>query len=339
QLAQKLDPNDPTAWLYSALLKEQGNRVNEAVRDLEKSKELNDNRSIFRSRLLLDQDRAVRSANLASIYRDAGMFDVSVQEASRAVNYDYANHSAHLFLANSYDYLRDPKNINLRYEAPWFSELLVANLLAPASGGSLSRNISQQEYSQFFEGNHFGVFSSTEYRSGGDWSQAGSQYGVIGNTSYSLDASYRSENGQRPNNDLEELFFAGRFKQQFTPQDSVFLQVSWFDFESGDLSQYYDQQMASQTLRVTEKQEPKVILGYHHEWAPGNHTLLLASRFDDTLTLRDTAPVVPFYASGTEVFPPFTPYFTFDPTPDPLSLRYRRELEAYFAEIQQIWQT
>jgi outer membrane receptor protein involved in Fe transport len=339
QLAQKLDANDPTAWLYAALLKEQGNRVNEAVSDLEKSKELNDNRSIFRSRLLLDQDRAVRSANLASIYRDAGMFDVSVQEASRAVNYDYANYSAHLFLANSYDYLRDPNNINLRYEAPWFSELLVANLLAPASGGSLSRNISQQEYSQFFEGNHLGVFSSTEYRSSGDWSQAGSQYGVIGNTSYSLDASYRSENGQRPNNDLEELFFAGRFKQQFTPQDSVFLQVSWFDFESGDLAQYYDQQMASRTLRVTEKQEPNVTLGYHHEWAPGNHTLLLAARFDDTLTLKDSAPVIPFYASGTGVFPPFDPYFTFDPTPDPLSLRYRRELEAYFAEIQQIWQT
>jgi outer membrane receptor protein involved in Fe transport len=330
-LAKKLDPNDPTAWLYSALLNQQGNRVNEAVRDLEKSKELNDNRSVFRSQLLLDQDQAVRSANLASIYRDAGMFDVSVQEASRAVNYDYGNHSAHLFLADSYDYLRDPKNINLRYEAPWFSELLVANLLAPAGAGSLSQNISQQEYSRFFEGDHLGVFSATEYRSGGDWTQLGSQYGIFGNSSYSLDASYRSENGQRPNNDLEELYFAGRFKQQLTPQDSVFLQVSWFDFESGDLSQYYDQRQASRTLRVTERQEPNVIAGFHHEWAPGHHTLLMAARFDDTLTLKDSAPIIPFY------FPPL-PSFTID-TNFPVSLDYRRELEAYFAELQQIWQT
>jgi Tfp pilus assembly protein PilF len=330
-LAKKLDPNDPTAWLYSALLNQQGNRVNEAIRDLEKSKELNDNRSVFRSRLLLDQDRAVRGANLASIYRDAGMFDVSVQEASRAVNYDYGNYSAHLFLADSYDYLRDPKNINLRYEAPWFSELLVANLLAPAGAGSLSQNISQQEYSRFFEGDHFGLFSATEYRSGGDWTQLGSQYGIIDGASYSLDASYRSENGQRPNNDLEELYFAERFKQQFTPQDSLFLQVSWFDFESGDLSQYYDQRSASQTLRVTERQEPNVIAGYHHEWAPGNHTLLMAARFDDTLTLKDSAPVIPFY------FPPL-PSFTID-TNFPVSLDYRRELEAYFVELQQIWQT
>src|SRR4029079_10863330 len=83
--AAALDPNDPTAWLYLALLKQQENRINEATSDLEASQERNDNRSLFRSRLLLDEDRAVRSANLASIYRDAGMFDVSVHEASRAV--------------------------------------------------------------------------------------------------------------------------------------------------------------------------------------------------------------------------------------------------------------
>jgi len=117
-LAQRLDPNDPTSWLYSALVNQQHNQVNEAVRDLEHSQDLNDNRRVFRSKLLLDQDRAVRSANLATIYRDAGMTDLSVREASRAVNNDFANYSAHLFLAESYDALRDPKLLNLRYETP-----------------------------------------------------------------------------------------------------------------------------------------------------------------------------------------------------------------------------
>src|SRR6184192_1097871 len=98
---------------------------------------------VFRSKLLLDQDRAVRGANLAAIYRDAGMTEVSVREATRAVNSDYANYSAHLFLANSYDALRDPKQINLRYETPWLSELLMANLLSPVGGGSLSQYVSQ----------------------------------------------------------------------------------------------------------------------------------------------------------------------------------------------------
>src|SRR5262249_45220262 len=137
KIARGLDPNDPTSWLYSALLKQQQNRINEAVDDLEASQERNDNRSLFRSRLLLDEDRAVRSANLVSIYRDVGMFDYSIREASRAVTADYANYSAHLFLANSYNELRDPNLINLRYETATFSEYLVANLLAPVGATPL----------------------------------------------------------------------------------------------------------------------------------------------------------------------------------------------------------
>lgn len=346
QLAKDLDPNDPTAWLYSALLKEQQNRINEAVEDLETSKELNQNRSVFRSRLLLDHDQSVRSANLAAIYRDAGLIDHSVQEAARAVNYDYGNYSAHLFLASSYDALRDPRLINLRYETPWFSELLVANLLAPASGGTLSPTISQQEYSRFFAGQRFGVFSSTEYLSSGDWLQSGSQYGIFGNSSYSLDAYYRTEQGQRPNNDSEQLSLSGAFKQQLTAQDSVFVQVGYVDLESGDVAQYYNQDgtlagvpAPSRTLRVSEKQEPNVLLGYHREWAPGSHTLFLAGRFDDTLTLNDES-ARPLYLERF-VFLDIGGALTTNVSLSaiPAELDYRSELEAYSAELQHIWQT
>jgi tetratricopeptide (TPR) repeat protein len=97
KLAEAIDANDPTSWLYSALLKQQLNRINEAANDLEESLKRNDNRRIYRSQLLLDQDRAVRGANLASIYQDAGLFDVSVREAQGAVSADYANYSGHLF--------------------------------------------------------------------------------------------------------------------------------------------------------------------------------------------------------------------------------------------------
>src|SRR5678815_5944409 len=119
--------------------------------------------------------------------------DVSVREASRAVENDYGNYSAHLFLANSYDALRDPKLINLRFETPWFSELLVAQLLAPVGAGNLSQSISQQKYSRLFASQGLGVFSTTEYFSSGDWIQNASQYGLMGNSSYALDASYRTE--------------------------------------------------------------------------------------------------------------------------------------------------
>ena len=336
-LAKKLDPNDPTSWLYSALLLQQENRVNEATRDLEESKELNDNRSVFRSRLLLDQDQAVRSANLAAIYRDAGMFDVSVQEASAAVNSDYANASAHQFLASSYDYIRDPKLINLRFETAAYSEYLLANLLAPAGGGGLAQTISQQEYSRFFVADHLGAFGNAEYSSHGDWIVDGGQYGVIGDTSYALSGSYRNELGYRPNNDLELWTLSAQVKEQLTPQDSLYLEVSTLSSRSGDLAQYYSQSSASQTVRVSEKQTPNVLLGYHHEWAPGSHTLFFAGRYDDTLEISDT-DYRPLFLRTQRSF--FSTNTTTTVTRPPFySLDYERELEAYSAELQQVWQS
>ena len=327
-LAERLDPKDPTPWLYSALLHQQENQINEGVAGLEKSQELNDNRSVFRSRLLLDQDRAVRSANLAAIYRDAGMTDVSVREASRAVNSDYANYSAHLFLANSYDALRDPKQINLRYETPWLSELLMANLLSPVGGGSLSQYVSQQEYSRLFDRDHFGIFSSTTYFSGGNWQQAGSQYGTLGKFSYSLDADYLVDEGQRPNNDIDRLSLSARFKEQLTSQDSVYLEADYQRVEAGDVRQLYDQSFGSPMLRTKETQEPNVYAGYHREWTPGVHTLFLTARLHDDFKATDPASIVlfPRWFGGTIT----------SVSGEPFAVDYRSELEAYSVELQQL---
>src|SRR5262249_11113415 len=149
--AKTLDPNDPTAWLYSAILNKQENRYNAAIDDLEKSLKLNDNRRIYRSQFLLDQDRSIRGTNLAAIYLNDGMVEQSVREAVRAVDDDYSSAPAHLFLANSYNALRDPTRILLRYETPWFNELLLSNLLSPVGGGPLSQFVSEEEYSKMFE--------------------------------------------------------------------------------------------------------------------------------------------------------------------------------------------
>ncbi|MFM2082924.1 MAG: hypothetical protein RL380_1615, partial [Verrucomicrobiota bacterium] len=330
QLAQKFDPNDPTAWLYSALLAQQGNKINDAVADLEKSQALNDNRKLFRSRLLLDQDRAVRSANLAGVYRDAGMTDASVREASRAVNADYGNFSAHQFLASSYDALRDPKQVNLRYETPWLSELLVANLLAPVGAGNLSTHVSQQEYSKLFERDKIGVSSVTEYRSRGIWDEQGSVYGTFGKTSFAVDAEHHSDPGTRPNNDVRQFNLSVKLKQQITEADTLLVQAQYYDAENGDVSEYYNAASASPTLRVTEKQRPNLYLGWHHEWSPGSHTLLLLSRLDDTLTFADPNTQIYFYRYGTFSRTPLSfGARTFD-------VANRRDFTAYSAELQQI---
>ena len=331
QLAKKLDPNDPTAWLYSALLNQENNRINDAIRDLEKSQALNDNRSVYRSQLLLDQDQAVRSANLAAMYRDAGMDDVAVREASRAVNYDYANFSAHLFLANSYIELSDPNEINLRYETPAENEYLLANLLAPVNAGMLSPTISQQEYSPFFDRNRLGVVSSTEYLSRGAWTESGAQFGTFGNFSYDVEAFYRSDPGQQANNDIEQRQLSLTLKGQLTPQDAVYLQVKQYEANGGDLNQHFNQNMTNSTYRMKEKQEPIVNLGYHHEWSPGVHTLFLVTRLDDTFSFTNF--MQPSLFEGYDDVPTLV-------AAENITTRehFTDKLEIYSGELQQIWE-
>jgi len=330
KLAQRLDPHDPTAWLYSALLLLEENRLNEAIAALEKSASLNENRSVFRSRLLLDQDRAVRGANLAAVYQDAGLNEVAIREATRAIETDYANYSAHLFLANSYNALRDPQQVNLRYETAWLSEYLVANLLSPVGAGTLSPMVSQEEYSRLFEQNRVGLSSSTQYSTRGDWEQSAVQYGQFDNWGYAVEETYRSQNGGRPNDDLSQLTLSVRLKQQLTPQDTVYLQTVYYNSEGGDLAPYYDPSFANLTLRVKETQEPLLIGGYHHEWAPGVHTLVLAGRLQDTVDLTNanaatvflSAPFGPVESAGLALY----------------HQHYHSDQTIYISEIQQLFE-
>jgi len=333
-LATQLDPNDPTSWLYSALLKQWQNRINEAIADLEVSQERNDNRQLYRSRLLLDQDRAVRSASLASIYRDNGMTEVSVREASRAVTDDYGNYSAHLFLANSFDQVRDRTGFNLRYETVWFNELLLANLLAPVGAGIFSQNISQQEYSRLFDVKRIGLTATTTVRSDGQYHEEVSQFGTFDKFGYSLDLDYQHNDGVRPNNELDLIHWFTKFKFQLTPQDTLFLLTEYRDFHSGDNFQYYDwHQNVKTNFTFDEVQTPNVLIGYHREWTPGVHTLLLAGRLENDQHFS-TAPagelVLDTDTNKTVQAVQYPPFF---------DVKLRSQVEVYTVELNQILQS
>ncbi|MGD9228514.1 MAG: tetratricopeptide repeat protein, partial [Desulfobacterales bacterium] len=96
-IAKELDPNDPTPWFYGAIAKQTTNRPVEALHDFQKAIELNDNRKVYRSRLLLDSDEAARSAATARIYSDLGFQQRALVEGWSAVNTDPTNFSAHRF--------------------------------------------------------------------------------------------------------------------------------------------------------------------------------------------------------------------------------------------------
>jgi Cytochrome c biogenesis factor len=121
-LAKEIDPNDPTAFFYSAIQKQTENRPVEALRDLEKSIALNDDRAVYRSRELLDSDRAARGASLGRIYDDLGFQQLGVNAATRSLSFDPSNAAAHRFLSDIY--VSQP-----RHEISRLSEQLQAQLL------------------------------------------------------------------------------------------------------------------------------------------------------------------------------------------------------------------
>ncbi|NNM28103.1 MAG: tetratricopeptide repeat protein, partial [Akkermansiaceae bacterium] len=287
-LARRLDPNDPTPWLYSAIERQRTYRPNEAIADLEESIRINDNRRVYRSKFLLDQDRAVRGANLASIYQYAGMNAVAVREASRAVESDYTNASAHLFLANSFDALRDPNRVSLRYETPWFNELFLSNLFSPVGGGPLSQFVSQQEYSKFFAQDGIGGSILGEWRSDPEMRNVASIYGSHGNVSWGFDFEFRDDDGDRSNGDSELFETYAQLKLQVTPSDILYFLGKWQDQESGDNIQRYDNRVLNPNLDFAEDQGPGLALaGWNHQWSQGSNTLFLGGRLAAKQRLRN----------------------------------------------------
>jgi len=336
-LAKDLDPNDPTAWLYSALSLWEQNRINESIRDLERSIDQNDQLAPFRSRLLLDGDRSVRSADIAAIYQDAGLPEVSRHLASQSVAVDYANFSGHLFLADSYQTAVEANPYDLRFETARQSELLVANLLAPPGAGNLSQLFSQQEHLQYFDPRPVGVSSFTSYGSDGDWVQTGTMFGSVDGFSYAIDAAYQSLNGQQPNGSSESQQYLLTMKQRVTQEDEAYFQIGYLKSDAGDVALHYEPNSAQPGFHVEETQEPTLYAGWHHTWSPGSHTLLLFGRLDDTITLRNPDQNILFLQTG--LFGGPVQSVQSGQVVPPVNLHFHSEFTLYSTELQQILET
>jgi len=144
-IAKELDPKDPTAWFYDAILKQSQNRPVEALRDVQEAIRLNDNRAIFRSRELLDEDRAARGASLARIYDDLGFEQLGVNEAAKSLAFDPASTSAHRFLSDIYA-------THSRVEIARVSELLQAQLLQDVNINPVQPSLSETNLNIFTGG-------------------------------------------------------------------------------------------------------------------------------------------------------------------------------------------
>lgn len=328
--ARQLDPNDPTSWLYLALHREGRNRFNDAIDALEKAESLGGNRSLHRSTLLLDEDRAVRGANLARLYQRAGLADVGAREAVASVDHEYAAYHAHAFLAATYQNLADPRRIDLRYETAAVNEYLLANLLAPVGAGILSPTISLGEYSKLFESDGLGVTSLTEYSTAGHWHQAGAVEGRYGNSAFAIEGLFDRANPSASSEafTVERLGFD--LKQQVTASDSLWAHVSVASISGGDTTEPSPDRPGSATLRTLERQQPVSSLGYHHDWAGAGHTLLYLSLVNRDYRLDEPRPYLPALVRATSGGSPVGFYEL------PFAETYRSRGLGYGTELQHV---
>jgi tetratricopeptide (TPR) repeat protein len=138
EVAKGLDPNDPTPYFYDAIRKQTENRPVEALRDLQRSIALNDNRAVYRGRLLLDQDRGARSASIGRIFDDLGFEQAGVNAATRSLAFAPDSAAAHRFLSDVYA-------ARPRHEIARVSELLQAQLLQDLNINPIQPSLTQTD--------------------------------------------------------------------------------------------------------------------------------------------------------------------------------------------------
>ena len=290
-LARQLDPRDPTPLLY---WRSKSNATTAPTRRSAISG--NPSASTTTAGSIAPDSCSIRTARCATptwrgSIRTAGMKELAVREATRAVENDYTNPSAHLFLANSFDALRDPDRTLLRYETPWFNELLLANLLSPVGGGPLSQLVSQQEYSKLLEADGIGGSLLTEWRSTSELRTTASVFGTHGNVSYGIDAYYRNDDGDRLNSDIDLREIYGQLKWQPTAGRHLLFPRQMVRPEKR--RSVRDLMTTSRCPRASgfeENQEPGLLLaGWNHRWRPGSNTLFLVGRLAASQRLADPA--------------------------------------------------
>jgi tetratricopeptide (TPR) repeat protein len=277
-VAKGLDPQDPTPLFYDAIAKQTTNRPVEALQDLQKAIELNDNRAVYRSRLLLDADLAARSASLGRIYSDLGFQQLALVEGWKSVNTDPTNFSAHRFLADSYSVLP-------RHEVARVSELLQSQLLQPINITPIQPRLAESNLFLISAGGpgalSFNEFNPIFNRDGvvmqvsglaGEHNTFGGEgvvSGIYKKFSFSLGYSHFETDGFRKNADQKDDIANAFVQLELTPQTSIQAEYRYRNNERGDLLLRFFPEDFFPGQR--NKEEFNTIrLGGRHTFSPGS---------------------------------------------------------------------
>ncbi|MCA1851768.1 MAG: TonB-dependent receptor, partial [Beggiatoa sp.] len=332
--AKLLDPKDPTPWFYDAIHKQTANRPVEALHDLQRAIELNDNRAVYRSQLLLDEDVASRSVNLARIYDDLGFEQRAQLEAWKSVNTDPGNFSAHRFLSDSYARLQ-------RHEIARVSELLQSQLLQPANitpsqaqlaetnlavlEGAGPSDPSFYELNPLFTRNGGAVQANALVGNNATYADDLVFSGIHGPLSGSIGQFHYDTNGSRMNKDLTHDIYNAFGQLALTPHFSTQVEVRHRRTTNGDVRLGWAPRSFTTPIGLVESLDPD---------------------FDEELLLDTARAGLTYHISPQQTLIGSLIYQDFDHTvrnprtpPQDFDVRLDQELTGYQFEVQHLGQT
>ena len=237
---------------------------------------LNDKLAVYRSRFVLDEDRATRNVQLATAYNRLGLSEWANLEAVLSNLDDPTNSSAHLFLANTF------LNLPGRTGAAG-SELLLAKLLQPVNANSFN---AFNDYTTLYERPNMNWTTEGAY---GSFDSVLGRLVASGGTSrfaYGSVFQYDKTAGFRDGNDGQKAYTtSNNFKFALTPHSSLLVSYAHQQQRLGDVGQVLITDETPDPDETTFTRSNRVEVGYHHRLRPGSELMFyFAGRTSEIVT-------------------------------------------------------
>lgn len=287
-IAKELDPNDPTAWFYESILLQSENHPVEALQAQQQAIKLNDNRGVYRSRQLLDQDEAARNTASARIYTDLGFEKMAIDKGATALSQAPDNFSAHRFMA-------DINATQPQRRLAVDSDLLQSKLLQPLNAHTLRPKLSNLQLADGparLSYNEFNpLFTQTGpsllfdgFVAGNDtWGEDFIVSYLHDRFSINLGQFHYESDGFREFDWLEKDTVTAFAQLNITPETTIQIELSEDDQENGYLNQHFFPDDFAITDFTADGERSSVRLGIRHQISPNSIIIGNAQRSDNTI--------------------------------------------------------
>ncbi len=300
-LAKERDPKDPTPWFYDAIQKQTQNRPIEALQDIQKSIELNNNRAVYRSKFLLDRDEAARGSSLARIFETLGFEKRALVETAKSLSLDPGNHSAHRFQSDTY--------INIpRHEDARVNDLLQAQLLQPINVNPVQPHLtiadlniitgtgpsaaSFNEFTPMMERNKPQLITSGIAGGSSTFGNEAVLSALYDRASISLGQYHYQSEGFRKNNDQNQNIYSAFIQYALTPKLNIQAEFRRRDTETGDLQQDYRGVKGDRFSSRQELAQYTARIGAHYALSPKQDFIISAIFVDRDSSINPSGSLI-----------------------------------------------